>query len=77
MNGTKFSIKNKYTIFALIISVIFLGIYAKNTLNVQLMPDTAPPSVSVMTNYPGASAQEVGENVTEILEKEICLVDGA
>lgn len=76
MNWTKFSIKNKYTIFALIISVIFLGIYAKNTLNVQLMPDTAPPSVSVMTNYPGASAQDVGENVTEILEEEISLVDG-
>lgn len=76
MNWTKFSIKNKYTIFALIISVIFLGIYAKNTLNVQLMPDTAPPSVSVMTNYPGASAQEVGQNVTEILEEEISLVDG-
>ncbi len=76
MNWTNFSIKNKYTIFALIISVIFLGIYAKNTLNVQLMPDTAPPSVSVMTNYPGASAQDVGENVTEILEEEIFLVDG-
>ena len=76
MNWTRFSIKNKYTIFALLISVIFLGIYAKNTLNVQLMPDTAPPSVNVITNYPSASAQEVGENVTEILEEEIALVDG-
>ena len=76
MNWTRFSIKNKYTIFALIISILFFGIYAKNTLNVQLMPDTAPPSVNVMTSYPSASAQEVGENVTEILEEEISLVDG-
>jgi multidrug efflux pump subunit AcrB len=76
MNWARFSIRNRYTIFALIIAVILFGIYAKNTLKVQLMPETAPPLVNVMTNYPGASAQEVAENVTEILEEEISLVDG-
>lgn len=76
MNWTRLSIKNKYTIFALIISIVVFGIYAKNTLNVQLMPDTAPPLVSVVTNYPSASAQEVGDNVTEVLEEEIFLVAG-
>lgn len=76
MNWAGFSIRNKYTIFALIISIIFFGVYAKSTLKVQLMPDTAPPLVNVMTNYPGASAEEVAENVTELLEEEISLVDG-
>jgi len=40
------------------------------------MPDTSPPLVNVMTNYPGASAQEIAENVSEILEEEISLVSG-
>jgi len=40
------------------------------------MPDTSPPLVNVMTNYPGASAKEVAENVSEILEEEISLVSG-
>jgi len=76
LNWAQFSVKNKYTIFALIIAIVMFGFFAKNTLKVQLMPDTSPPLINVMTNYPGASAQEVAENVSEVLEEEISLVSG-
>ncbi|MDK2822631.1 MAG: hypothetical protein PWP71_549 [Clostridia bacterium] len=76
MNWAEFSIRNKYTIFALIIGIILFGFFSKTTLKEQLMPDTSPPLVNIITNYPGASAQEVAENVSEILEEEISLVSG-
>lgn len=76
LNWAHFSIKNKYTIFAIVIAILFFGLFSKATLKEQLMPDTSPPLVTIMTNYPGASAQEVAENVTEILEEEISLVSG-
>jgi len=76
LNWAQFSIKNRYTIFALIIGILLFGFFSKATLKEQLMPDTSPPLINVMTNYPGASAKEVAENVSEILEEEISLVSG-
>jgi multidrug efflux pump subunit AcrB len=76
LNWAEFSIRNKYTIFALIIGIILFGFFSKTTLKEQLMPNTSPPLVNIITNYPGASAQEVAENVSEILEEEISLVSG-
>lgn len=76
MNWAQFSIKNRYTIFTLIIGIILMGVFAKATIQEQLMPDTSPPLINVMTNYPGASANEVAEDVSKVLEEEIALVSG-
>ncbi len=76
MNIGKFSIKNKYLILSISIAIVILGIYSKVTLKTQLAPETNAPSATVMTQYPGASAQDVANNVSELLEKEFASLDG-
>ncbi|MDD4504656.1 MAG: efflux RND transporter permease subunit, partial [Clostridiaceae bacterium] len=70
MNIGEFAIKRKYFVLAFAMAIILLGAYAKMTLKAQLAPDTNPPMATVMTRYPGASAQDVVTDVSEPMEKE-------
>ena len=58
------------------IGIIILGIYSKFTIQVQLSPDTNPPMATVMTRYPGASAQDVAKDVIEPMEEELGQLEG-
>lgn len=68
--------RHKYTVLALTLAIILFGIFAKNTLNMQLFPETAPPLVNVITSYPGASAEEVAQDISKPLEEEFATIDG-
>lgn len=76
MNIGKFSIKHKYFVLSLAIALVILGVYSKMTLKVQLSPDTNPPMATVMTQYPGASAQDVVKDVIEPMEEEFGRLEG-
>lgn len=76
MNIAEFSIKHKYTIFALVIAIILFGVYSAKTLKVELMPDTNPPLVNVITAYPGVSAKDVTKDVSKPMEEEFATVGG-
>lgn len=76
MNIGKFAVKNKYLILTIMIGIILLGVYSKSTLQVQLSPDTNPPMATVMTRYPGASAQDVARDVVEPMEEELGKLEG-
>jgi len=76
MNLAKFSIKNKYTIYAIIIATILFGIYAGKTLKMELFPDTSPPLVNVITAYPGVSAKDIAKDVSKPMEEEFATVEG-
>lgn len=52
----------------LFVAIILLGIVANRMLPLDLMPTMEFPSVTVITVYPGASANEVEEQVTKPLE---------
>lgn len=60
-------------IFAAVISVVImlLGIFAYPRLPLAQYPDIAPPTISVMAMYPGASAEDVANQVAAPLEQEI------
>ncbi|NDW12843.1 efflux RND transporter permease subunit [Bacteroides sp. 214] len=60
-------------VLAGVISVIILlgGIIGLTTLPVEQYPDIAPPTVMVMTSYPGASAETVQKSVIAPLEESI------
>jgi HAE1 family hydrophobic/amphiphilic exporter-1 len=60
-------------IFASVISIVIVlvGVLSIPLLPVESMPDITPPSVSVTTSYPGASAAVVAESVTAPLEEKI------
>lgn len=53
------------------IVIVLAGLIAVKTLPVEQFPDIAPPTVMVMTSYPGASAETVQKSVIAPLEEAI------
>jgi len=61
-------IRNKvFTIFLLVLSII-AGLYSVSSIPKELYPEIKVPVIIVSTIYPGASATEVEETVTNALE---------
>ena len=65
-------------IFAAVISlfVTIFGAIAYNGLAVTQFPEIVPPTITVNTTYPGASAQTVADTVAAVIEQEVNGVDG-
>ncbi len=51
--------------------IVLVGLISIKTLPVEQFPDIAPPTVMVMTAYPGASAETVQKSVIAPLEEAI------
>ena len=64
-------------IFAAVIAIIItiVGAFAYVGLPVSQFPDVVPPTVTVSTNYPGASAETVADTVAAPIEQQINGVD--
>ena len=60
-------------IFATVLSIVIVivGGVAVVTLPVAQYPDVTPPTVSVTTTYPGASAQVVADTVAAPIEQQV------
>ena len=53
------------------IVIVLAGLIAVRSLPIEQFPDIAPPTVMVMTSYPGASAETVQKSVIAPLEESI------
>ncbi|HTT81988.1 MAG TPA: efflux RND transporter permease subunit [Rhizomicrobium sp.] len=64
-------------VFAWVIAIVImlLGVLAIKLLPVEQYPDIAPPSVNISATYPGASAQTVENNVTQVIEQQLTGID--
>jgi len=65
-------------IFAWVIAILvtLAGAVALTRLPISRYPIIAPPTVTVSTSYPGASAQTAEESVTQIIEQYMTGLDG-
>lgn len=65
-------------VFSTVVSllVLLIGIVSFFRLTVREYPNIDQPVVSVATNYPGASAQIIESQVTQILEASIAGIEG-
>ncbi|MEC7583529.1 MAG: efflux RND transporter permease subunit, partial [Planctomycetota bacterium] len=65
-------------IFATVISIVVLlvGSLAVPVLPVEQTPDITPPTVSVTTQYPGASSEVLNETVSMPIETQVNGVEG-
>ncbi|MCP9221260.1 multidrug efflux RND transporter permease subunit [Erythrobacter sp. LQ02-29] len=65
-------------IFAWVISIAILlaGIIALRALPVEQYPTVAPPSLSISVTYPGADAETLEQNVTQVIEQQLNGVEG-
>jgi multidrug efflux pump subunit AcrB len=76
MNPAGFSLRHPYTVAALVLAVAALGLIGFVRTPVDLFPDTSPPQVVVITQQPGASATDIQDKITEIVEKELNTLSG-
>lgn len=76
MNISRFFIDRP--IFAAVISVFItlIGIFAYPLLPLSQYPEIAPPTITINTAYPGASAETVAETVAAPIEQEVNGVEG-
>ena len=65
-------------IFAWVVSLAILlaGLLALRALPVEQYPEVAPPSLTINVVYPGAGAETLEQNVTQVIEQQLNGVDG-
>jgi HAE1 family hydrophobic/amphiphilic exporter-1 len=65
------SLKNPVARFMMAIAIILLGVIAFSNLAIDLFPDISYPIISVSTEYPGASPEDIEISVTRLIEKRV------
>jgi HAE1 family hydrophobic/amphiphilic exporter-1 len=76
MNLARLSIKRPTFIFALLMTLIILGLISLNKLNVRMFPDVEFPYVVIATTYKGAGVTEIEQLVTKPVEDALSGVSG-
>jgi multidrug efflux pump subunit AcrB len=76
MSLTAASLKNPYAVIAGVLIVAAMGIFSFLRTPTDLFPNTVPPQVAVITIRPGASASDMADKVTRVLEKELNTLTG-
>ncbi len=76
MSITGFFLRNRYSVWALVVAIVLIGVGAYGQIPVRLFPDTAPPLVNVVTTWPGATAADVNRDLSDVLETEFASLEG-
>ena len=76
MNFMQKLLGRPHAIVALAILVVVAGIAAYLTLPMNLFPDSNRPMISVVTQWPGAEASDVEQDVTHPVETQLSAIDG-
>ncbi|MEC9067166.1 MAG: efflux RND transporter permease subunit [Pseudomonadota bacterium] len=65
-------------IFAWVVAlgILLAGLIALRALPVEQYPDVAPPSLAINVVYPGADAETLEDNVTQVIEQQLNGVEG-
>jgi multidrug efflux pump subunit AcrB len=74
---TSWAIKNKTSVYLLIIFVSMMGVYQFVTLPKEQFPDIVIPTVVVQTVYAGNSPKDIENLVTKPIEKQLKGITGA
>ncbi|MVP01698.1 efflux RND transporter permease subunit [Paenibacillus lutrae] len=72
----RYSLNNKLVIWLLTIIVTAAGIYAGLNMKQETLPNLEVPILTVTTVYPGASPEEIAEQVTKPLEQRVRNLEG-
>ena len=76
MNLPAFGVKRPTTNLMIFLAILVLALYSITRLGVDQMPEIEPPSITVVTLYPGASPEDVETKVTEVLENQLATTPG-
>lgn len=70
-NLVRFVLKNKFAVWLLTLIVTFAGIYSTTQMKMESLPDVSIPYLIVAGVYPGATAEQVMEEVSMPLEQAV------
>ena len=68
MKVSEFSVKHPVVITMCLIGLAVFGLYSLSGMILEFIPDISMPQAIVYTIYPGASAEDVEQDVTKVLE---------
>jgi HAE1 family hydrophobic/amphiphilic exporter-1 len=68
MRISDFAVNRPVTTVVIFAAVIVLGLYSLSRLAIDLIPEIDNPVLTIYSNYPGVSPEEVEENLTKVLE---------
>ena len=66
-----FVVRNKLAVWLLTLIVLFSGMYSSARMKMETIPDISIPYLMVMSVYPGATAEQVMDEVSIPLEKTL------
>ncbi|MDT8283979.1 MAG: efflux RND transporter permease subunit [Thermovirgaceae bacterium] len=76
MKLPEFSVKKPVTTLMVFLSVLIIGGIAFTNLKLDLLPKIEPPVITVLTSWPGASASDVEQRVSKVMENNLSMIDG-
>lgn len=76
MNFMQRLLARPHAIAALAILIVVAGVAAYRTLPMNLFPDSNRPMISVITQWPGAEASDVEQDITHPVETQLSAIDG-
>ena len=68
MKISHYAVKHPAVIAIILIALIAFGVYCLTGLSMEFINDISLPEVEIITIYPGASAEDVENDITDILE---------
>jgi CzcA family heavy metal efflux pump len=71
MKPTAYALKNRITVYVLVVFIVLVGISTYRSLPVEATPDVQIPIVLVKTVFPGVAPADVESLVTNPLEREL------
>ncbi|MCX5694914.1 MAG: efflux RND transporter permease subunit, partial [Candidatus Omnitrophica bacterium] len=76
MSLPEFGVKKPVTNLMIFLAIIIVALYSISRLGIDMMPEIEPPSISVISSYPGAGSEDVEVRVTEELENQLVTTPG-
>ena len=73
---TKWFINNPVAANLLMMAIVISGVLAFGQLRVESFPQIEPSSISITVVYPGGTAQQIDESVTQRIEESISGIAG-
>jgi heavy metal efflux system protein len=67
----EFVLRERFLVVALSVVLLIGGVYAFKHLNIEAYPDPAPPTVEVISQNPGWSAEEMERQITLPIETQL------
>ena len=75
MNIARLAIKRPVFVVMIILSILTLGLVGYSRLPVDLLPNVDFPNIFVVTQYPGASSDEIEQLITKPMENALAGVE--